>query len=386
MEVNPMLIDGDSHFYEYPSLWRDHLSSADAHLALSVEADELGYSQLTFAGRHLYFVVPTFPMNPSASGEVRARRAAGLPCATDMYEHVPRDYWDIEARGELASMWGVDRSILFPQFQGMIDSLMREEVAGAHANMEAWNRWAVEVIEQTRGRLCPVGHIRLDADVQWAVRQIERLGAGGCRLAMFVPGLVGGKPPSHPDNAVVWRAFAEHGVSPIWHINPGHRYAVANIGAWESTGTGGFSPVTGMFLNLASQLALSDMIFNGVFDQHENLHVVLAELGIDWIPTFIAEMDLRDKTVAKQLGRAGSYKPPSETFKQHVTSIVSCPTDRDIRMLLDTQGEGLAYGSDYPHGCSPPEPVAHIRAEVEGTLDDKQQAAFLGGRLAALLD
>ena len=54
-----MLVDGDSHFYEHPSLWRDHISSADAHLALSVDTDELGYSHLTYAGRRLFFVVPT---------------------------------------------------------------------------------------------------------------------------------------------------------------------------------------------------------------------------------------------------------------------------------------------------------------------------------------
>src|SRR2546428_240529 len=133
-----MLVDGDSHFYEHPSLWRDHISSADAHLALSVDTDELGYSHLTYAGRRLFFVVP----------------------------------------------------------------------------------------------------IRLD-DVEWAVRQVEQLGAGGCRFAMFVPGLVEGKPPSHPDNAVFWRSFTDSGVTPIWHITAGHRYALANLEAWESTGTGG---------------------------------------------------------------------------------------------------------------------------------------------------
>ena len=36
-----MLVDGDSHFYEHPSLWRDHISSADVHLALSVDTTPL---------------------------------------------------------------------------------------------------------------------------------------------------------------------------------------------------------------------------------------------------------------------------------------------------------------------------------------------------------
>jgi predicted TIM-barrel fold metal-dependent hydrolase len=379
-----MLVDGDSHFYEHPSLWRDHLSSADAHLALSVEPDDLGYSHLTYGGRQLFFVVPTFPSNPSASGAVRTRRAAGQPCEQDLYDHVPRDYWDIDARAGLAGSWGADRSILLPQFQGLIDSVLLDDPVGARANMGAWNRWVVEVVEQTNGRLCPVGHIRLD-DVDWAIEQVRLLGAGGCPFAMFVPGLVGGKPPSHPDSAALWRAFTESGVTPFWHITAGHRYAVANVDAWEATGSGGFGAATGMFLNVASQLALSDMIFNGVFDAHRDLHVVLAELGVDWVPTFLAEMDLRQSNLDKQQGRqrTGSHRP-SDVWGERVTSVVSCPTDRDIQLLLETGGAGLAYGSDYPHGCSSPEPVAQIRSVVDGKLDDAQQDEFFGGRLARL--
>lgn len=377
-----MLVDGDSHFYEHPSLWRDHLSSSDAHLALSVDTDELGYSHLTFSGRRLHFVVPTFPMDPSASGEVRKRRSAGKPCEKDLYDQVPRDYWDVEARSALADSWGIDRSILFPQFQGLIDTYLLDEVEAAQANMGAWNRWAVEVVQQTRGRLVPVGHVRLDGDASWAVREIEKLGAGGCRFATFVPGLVGGKPPSHPDNAVVWRAFTDSSVTPIWHITAGYRYAVADIPRWE--GDAGFGPTTGMFLNVGSQLALSDMIFNGVFARHPGLRVVLAELGIDWVPQFLDEMDMRQRVLGKQQGREdqAASRPPSEVFHEHVLSVVSCPTDRDIRTLLDTRGRGLAYGSDYPHGCSSAQPVAQIRAEIDGTLDESQQSEFLGGNLA----
>lgn len=380
-----MLVDGDSHFYESPSLWRDHLSSADTHLALSVDADKLGYSHLTYAGQSLQLVVPTFPSDPDAAGAVRKRHAAGRRCEKDLYDHVPRDYWDVEARTALIESWGVDRSILFPQFQGLVDSYLVNEVEAAHANMGAWNRWVVEVVEQSGGRLVPVGHIRLDADPTWAVREIERLGAGGARFATFVPGLVGGKPPSHPDNEVVWRAFTASRVTPTWHITPGYRYAIANIPAWE--GDSGYSPVTGMFLNLGSQLALSDMIFNGVFDRHPDLHVVLAELGVDWIPQFLAEMDLRQRNVDRHQGRerGARHRSPSKTFREHVLSVVSCPTDRDIRMLLETRGRGLAYGSDYPHGCSSTQPVSQIRAEIDGTLDETEQADFLGGNLGPLL-
>jgi predicted TIM-barrel fold metal-dependent hydrolase len=380
-----MLVDGDSHFYEHPSLWRDHIDPAEAQLALSVDVDELGYRHLTCQGRRLHFVVPTYPSNPAASGSVRKRRAAGLPCEEDLYEAVPRDYWDVGARAELAQSWGVDHSVLFPQFQGLIDSYLRDELHAARANMRAWNRWAVEVVQQTAGRLGPVGHLRLDGDPGWLIAEIERLGRGGCRFATFVPGLIAGKAPSHPANDAVWRAFTENRVTPIWHITAGYRYTIADIEAWE--GENGFGPATGMFLNVGAMLSLSDMIFNGVFDRHRNLHVVLSELGIDWIAQFLAEMDLRQSNLDKQQGRerAGGHRTPSEVFGEHVISVVSCPTDRDIATLLATGGAGLAYGSDYPHGCSSDQPVLAIRDEIKGSLDAAQQSAFLGQNLAGLV-
>lgn len=381
-----MLVDGDSHFYEHPSLWRDHIDSADAHLALSVDTDELGYRHLTCQGRQLHFVVPTYPSNPAASGSVRKRRAAGLPCEQDLFEAVPRDYWDVDARAQLARSWGVDHSVLFPQFQGLIDSYLRDDAPAAQANMRAWNRWAVEVVQQTAGQLGPVGHLRLDADPAWVTAEIERLGRGGCRFATFVPGLVGGRAPSHPDNEAVWRAFTENGVTPIWHITAGYRYAIGDIEAWEVEH--GFGPATGMFLNVGAMLTLSDLIFNGVFDRHRDLHVVLSELGIDWIGRFLAEMDLRQSNLDKQQGceRAGDHHVPSEVFGEHVLSVVSCPTDRDTAALLALRGVGLAYGSDYPHGCSSTQPVAAIRGEIEGSLDAAQESAFLGDNLAKLLN
>ena len=47
------VIDADSHMFEQPGLWRDHMPSSQQHLALALEEDELGYTWLTHRGKRL---------------------------------------------------------------------------------------------------------------------------------------------------------------------------------------------------------------------------------------------------------------------------------------------------------------------------------------------
>ena len=46
------VIDADSHMFEQPGLWRDHMARGQRHLALDVEEDALGYSWLTHKGKN----------------------------------------------------------------------------------------------------------------------------------------------------------------------------------------------------------------------------------------------------------------------------------------------------------------------------------------------
>ncbi len=134
-----MIIDGDSHMYELPSLWEERLSAAERHLALRIEPDELGYSFLTYAGQRLMMVVPTVPSDPGRSGEVRQRYAAGLPAVSDLYDEVPRDYWDPAARVGLLDLWGIDEAVVFPHFQVIIESALRDDgddVPGQYERVE----------------------------------------------------------------------------------------------------------------------------------------------------------------------------------------------------------------------------------------------------------
>jgi predicted TIM-barrel fold metal-dependent hydrolase len=381
-----MILDGDSHIYEESCLWEERLSRENRQFALKIEPDNLGYSCLTYQGKCLQVVVPTVPDDPSLSGRIRQRRAAGLPAESGLYDQVPRHYWDVGARATMLDTWGIDEAIVFPQFQGIIESALVHDGVGARANMEAWNRWAIEVTGATYGRLRPVGHLRMDTQLDWVVEQLRFLGDGGVRLAMFVPGLIDGKPPSHPDNDLLWREFVASGVTPVWHASVGHRFVISNADDWEPMSGVGFGMATGMLLRVASQLSLCDMVFNGVFERHPGLQVVISELGVDWLGSFLDDMDLRVEIFKKQQGKPYGIlrKKPSEYFIGHVTLIASCPSDRDIETIT-TSGRGLAFGSDYPHGCGFVDPLRGYQkrlGDVLGALADD----FFGDRLAPLVN
>jgi hypothetical protein len=59
--------------------------------------------------------------------------------------------------------------------------VLRDDPESLKVNMEAWNRWAVTVAEEGRGRLYPVGDVILD-DLDWAASQLHALAAGGVRV------------------------------------------------------------------------------------------------------------------------------------------------------------------------------------------------------------
>ena len=112
---------------------------------------------------------------------------------------------------------GLAGAVLFPNFGLLWERRLSESLPALHANMGAWNRWTATVAAEGKGALHPVGHVTL-RDLDWLEAQLHDLGAAGVRMAMMAPALVDGKPLSHPDLDRAWSAFAEHGITPVFHV------------------------------------------------------------------------------------------------------------------------------------------------------------------------
>jgi predicted TIM-barrel fold metal-dependent hydrolase len=108
-------------------------------------------------------------------------------------------------------------------------------------------------------------------------------------------------PPGHPEWDVVWSAATDLGMVAVIHI--GNTYADyggwADIG-WDLPGGAGVSALVRLSLTKHHHVAedlLSSLLFGGAFHRHPNLTVVLEEMGVGWIPSYVVDLCGRQSIV-----------------------------------------------------------------------------------------
>ena len=384
-----MIIDGDGHLFEPPSMWRDYSPAADRELALSIESDALGYPWLKFGNQAASIVHATKPGAEFFAAQGRTLQAlrAGEPYSGTAYSDIPDDYWMPKARAARLPEWGIDRCVLYPQTGFIWEYHLEDDLAATRVNMAAWNRWAVEVAQEGLGALYPVGHLSLQGDQRWIIDQLRMLSQGGVRLAMFVPMLVNGKRLSHPDNDPIWRAMVEYRITPAWHVNFHMAAVFDNYAGWCENDTDSFMKVVpGIFQPISAQLGLVDMAVNGVFERFPDLKVVLAEVGASWLPTLLKRLDGTYGIATMIHGRAltpSLRMTPAEYIRKHAIVTCSFPSDTDPAVLA-VAPEIFAFGGDYPHPEGLNSPLHDYRSLVE-FMDPTAEDGFYGDNIARVL-
>ena len=178
-------------------MWATYSSTSDRDAALSVTNDSRGFPWLSLRGQSLgvcpVVMTPNGGTDFSQLGEQVVRWADGESFEGIPYADMPKDYWDSAARLAKLAPWEIDECVLFPHHALVWEDLLWNDEYATKVNMSAWNRWAVEVAQTGRGRLHPVGHVRLDVDPRWLEAELGSLASAGIRLAMMAPTLVGGR-------------------------------------------------------------------------------------------------------------------------------------------------------------------------------------------------
>ena len=155
------------------------------------------------------------------------------------------------------------------------------------------NDWLAEQLADGADRLHGVASI--DAtDLRVAAAELERARARGHR-AFFLytkhgrpPGDV---PPGHPAWDVVWAAACDLGMLASIHVGntPTDFTGWADIG-WDQPGGAGVAGLTRLANTQrihAAQNLLCSMLYGGAFHRFPGLTVVLAEMKIAWLPSFV---------------------------------------------------------------------------------------------------
>jgi len=373
-----MIIDADTHLFEPPSMWQDHVDPADRDVALSMAEDELGYTWVMFGDRRLSLAGPHQPGDVDGIGVFRQRWVDGEPSEFDYYEF-SASYSDPKARLEQLDNAGLDASIMFPNYGIGWERPLQGDLRATLANMTAWNRWIAEIAAEGGGRLHPVAHLTL-RDLPWLESQLEQLEAAGIRIAMIPPSLVDGKPLSHPELDRAWAAFVDHGVTPVFHVaNQPRPFDEAWYGPEME---GGINPMSVVFIWTGAALALSDLILNGVMERHPDLRMGIMELSARWVPQHLQMMDGGYRHTARFNGEATPLSMlPSEYFARQVR-IAAFSYEQPRRLMAKSRDIYMAC-SDYPHTEGTATPLEDYAAG--GMEPGEDTEAFFGGNAAYLL-
>jgi hypothetical protein len=382
------MIDCDQHLFEPRTMWSDYADPARRHLAIGMGEDPAGHTHVAWNGRRFGVAHVPIPGDTDGVGRYMAEVRAGTPALARYDEVLPPAYHDPVARLAALDAMGIDETVLFPNYGLLWERVLREDLEATRVNMGAWNRYALEVAAAGRGRLHPVAHLTL-RDLAWLDEQLRTLAGGGIRLAMISPGLVDGRPLSHPDLDRAWAAFVHHGVSPVFHVaNVERPFA----DAWYTDDRHGDGEersdlvLTSVFLWTGAALALADLTINGVLHRHPDLRVGVMELSAIWVPLFLQFLDGGVAFTSRLNGRAPfAYSMhPSDYVRSHVR-IAGFSYERPD-FLSRQAGDLFMACSDWPHS----EGTARAVDDYRGILDDRQKdptaaAGLLASNLAWLM-
>ncbi len=372
------LIDSDTHLFEPPDLWRTYADPADRDVALHMETDRLGYTWLMFGDRRIGLGGPHRPGDVEGMGAFRQRLVDGLPTDFDLASFTA-GYSDPDERIHQLDRAGFDASIMFPNYGIAWERPLARDLRATLANMAAWNRWIVEVAARGKGRLFPVGHLCL-RDLGWLESQLGSLAAGDIRLAMIPPSLVDGRPLSDPSLDRAWAMFADHGITPVFHVaNQARPFDEAWYGEDLE---GGITPMSVVFLWTAAALALSDLIMNGVLERYPELRFGIMELSAPWVPLHLQMMDGGYRHTARFNGEStGLALTPSDYFRRQVR--IAAFSYEVPKRLIAYAGDIFMACSDYPHTEGSATALEDYAAG--GLVPEKGTEAFFGANAAYLL-
>jgi len=350
------VMDADTHLYESRNLWSDYADPGQRDKTLRIADDDLGHAWLMFGDRRIHVAEVHRPGDVDAMGEYRRQVRAGVPAEASYDERLPRAFWDPAARRDDLDRFGVDETVVFPNFGLGWERPIADDLDATKVNMASWNRWTLDMAAEGKGRLHPVAHLSL-RDLDWLDEQLAALETGGIRLAMIAPALVDGKALSHPDLDPAWDAFVRHGVTPVFHVSafphPFHD-------EWyEDDDPDAVAPVlSSVFIWTAPALALADLAIHGVFARHPDLRLGVMELSAVWVPMYLLMLDGGFAFHARFNGEPLTQMEltPSEYVRRQVR-VAAFGYERPDKLIRQA-GDLFMFCSDFPHAEGLADPLA----------------------------
>lgn len=364
------IIDADSHFMEPLDLWERYIEpqyrprclrfrqEADGRYIMLVNEDKQVRGVGEFSMEQMLGVGVGYGQKEEGSGLGHFDFSAAFNNSLE----------DMGTRVAFLDREGMACQFIYPTLGLLWEGQVTDpELAAAHCR--AYNTWALEVCAPHRKRLFPVGHISLRHPPA-AVQELERLARAGVR-AVFVGALpVEGKSFGCPDFDPIWASAEGLDLAVGLHLVV-HRNYVGHD--WYEDRRPGF-----MYLSMNTiqdpRIALTTMVYDGVFERFPRLRVATIEAASGWVVEWVDRLDYR----YSYMGHTCQMKRPASEYFERNIWIGADPEERLLPCMVELLGDHKFFiGSDYPHAEGFVEPVAKARTALQ-TLSPASVDKILG--------
>jgi predicted TIM-barrel fold metal-dependent hydrolase len=373
-ETMGRIIDADSHFMEPLDLWERYIEPRFRSRCLRFEKDAHGRHVMVINENKRIDGVGEYTMEDMlgvAVGYGQKEEGKGLG-TFDYATAFNNSLEDMDKRVQFLNQEGIESQFIYPTLGLLWEGQVTDpELAAAHCR--AYNTWALDVCAAHRDRLFPAGHISLRHPTA-AVQELHRLAKAGIRTIFIGALSIDGKSFGSPDYDPVWAAAQELdlalGIHVVVHRNhTGHD--------WYKDRRPGF-----MYLSMNviqdPRMALTTMVYDGVFERFPRLRVATIEAASGWVVEWLDRLDYR----YSYMGHSCQMKRPASEYFERNIWISADPTERLLPSMVELVGDHKFFiGSDFPHAEGFVEPIAKARRAL-ATLPEVSVNKILGGNAA----
>jgi len=263
--------------------------------------------------------------------------------------------------------------------KGVSDIVLRQEL------VQTCNTWLSDNCANSNGRLLPVSCVEF-TDLNFAVAELTRMRERGSRIFLIPAQPVNGVSPIHASWDRLWSAATDLGMVAMYHVGDGPASFVPgwwNIGGDPKV----LRQIGSSHFHAAPMTLLYSMVYGGVFERHPNLTVILAEVGVGWLPYLYSDIDhVLSDHANLMLGEWTLPLKPSEYLARNVRGTPLTGTmnggDRALLQVMDQLPEDMViFSSDFPHFEGIPNPSKYYREKL-ANLSPTRRDRFYGASIA----
>ena len=272
-------------------------------------------------------------------------------------------------RSDALSIMGVTKQLIFPSV-GAGRFARSKDLDVVYGGCDALNRGMADFCADDAALLA-VGFLSLK-DPERARTSLKLAIDLGIKAMWIGSDAVDGRAPSHIAYDPLWKMMEDAGVPVTLHIGSGQnmpsaymntgveRVLEGNLGNIETT-----RPKDLPVIHHSIERWLTCMIYDGVLERFPNLKVGLVELGANWVPASLMNLDMGVSLLGKfDTGLKKLSLKPSEYFQRQVR-VTPLHTEDTGWILRNVGKDILMFNTDYPH----PEGGRDLYGDFERSLD-----------------